>query len=261
MIRKFGGLILKKQISGQVSWQWYDQTQGIVQWNFKNTGNTTTSFILQRGASLNGQQFEDYIFGQAFNVMYLYNGQQFGTYLLQSPPQPLVDQGVQNNSPPMAVVDSPNGRSICFIFTLAPNQEWSMLEGGFQDGITPSNPVLIPVTVKDPNPVTLCDTYNPEQCQGYNQQAGTNLPCPPNPWQITSIIMKTDQNIPILISDQITDGQCTQQNSPKNQCIQQIEEGLNKDNFSEILDGIICLLDYLGMDIKDVVKRRKLLSL
>lgn len=241
----YGGLLLQKKVSGSVDWTWYDQSQGIVQWNLENTGNTIGSFILQRGASLAGVQMEDYVFGQAFNVMYLYNGNLFGTSLLQEPPTPLINNGVENNSPPMAVVDSPTGRSICFIFTLSPGQKWSMLEGGFQNGIVPSNPILIPVSIKSKTPVVLCDSYNSEQCQGYNQQTGSNLPCPPNPWQIKSIIMETNVNIPILIQDTITDGPCS--SSPQPNCDQLIEQGFqelengNSSGIALIFSGMMCL--------------------
>lgn len=255
-VMRFGGLILQKKVSAEVSWKWYDQSQGIVEWDFKNTGTATASFLLQRGASLAGQQFEDYIFGQAFNVMYLYNGSLFGTSLLQSPPVSLVNNGIETNSPPMAVVDSPGGRFIAFIFTLYPGEEWSMLEGGFQGGITPSNPVLIPVTVKNASPTVLCDLYNTEQCQGYNQQSGSNLPCPPNPWQISAIIMQTDVNVPILIKDQITDGACSSPPpNPGNQCVQQINDGLNSGNFDEVMEGIICLIETFGIDTKALFKK------
>ena len=204
---KFGGLLRPRVAQGEVSFTGPD-SNGVVVWTFKNTGTQAGSWLLQRGASLGGQQFEDYVFGQAFNVVYLYNPSAFGTSLLQAPPTPLVDEGYANNSPPMAVVDAPSGRSICFIFTLAPGQSWSMEEGGFSNGVVPSNPVLIPVTVEDGTARTFCDAWNSEQCQGFNQQAGTSLPCPPNPWQISSILMQTSVSIPIIIQDTIADGPC-----------------------------------------------------
>ena len=250
---KFGGILQKKVAQGSVTFSGPD-SNGIVTWTFKNTGNATGSWLLQRGASLAGVQFEDYVFGQAFNVVYLYNGSLFGTSLLTAPPTPLVDNGVNNNSPPMAIVDSPSGRSICFIFTLSPGQTWSMLEGGFSGGIVPSNPVLIPVTVENPNPQPFCDAWNSEQCQGFNQQTGSNLPCPPNPWTIQSILMQTDVNIPILIQDTITNGACTSGGGGGQQtCLQQIEDGISSGNLEEIIEGIICYLEQAGMSVTEFV--------
>ena len=240
----YGNLLKPKIAVGEVSFSGPD-ANGIVVWTLKNTGNQTGSWILQRGASLGGQQFEDYVFGQAFNVMYLYNYNLFGTSLLIGTPSPLTDNGTSNNVPPMAVVDAPTGKSICFIFTLAPGQVWSMEEGGFTNGITPSNPQLIPVTEKQISSLTHCDTYQPSQCQGYNQQVGTNYPCPPNPWQIMSIEMLTDVAIPILTQDTITEGSCSSGGSGGSggsDCIAQIEAGLEAGNLQEILTGFECLI-------------------
>ena len=238
MKNKFGELLSKHVQSATVSFSGPD-SNGIVVWTFKNTGNTTGSWLLQRGASLAGQQFEDYVFGQAFNVMYLYNGSLFGTELLTAPPVPLVDNGAANNSPPMSLINSPSGMSICFVFTLAPGQTWSMEEGGFSNGVVPSNPQLIPVTVANPAPSYWCDSWNSEQCQGFNQQTGNNLPCPPNPWTISTILMQTDISIPILIQDTFTEGQCSSGNS--NPCLQQIIQGFDTGNVEEIIAGIYCL--------------------
>jgi hypothetical protein len=91
---------------------------GTVTWTFKNLGAQVGSWVLQRGAAKGGTTFEDYVFGQAFNVVYLFHPAQFGTALLRSPPEPLVDRGADGNTAPMAVVVSPSGRSICFVFTL-----------------------------------------------------------------------------------------------------------------------------------------------
>ena len=241
----FGSVLKPKVAVGEVSFSGPD-ANGLVVWTFKNTGNNTGSWILQRGASEGGQQFEDYVFGQAFNVMYLYNESLFGTSLLIGSPTPLVDNGAPNNVAPMAIVDAPTGRSICFIFTLAPGQVWFMEEGGFTNGITPSNPRLIRVTVKDTPTLTHCDTYQSSQCQGYNQQVGTNYPCPPNPWQISSIEMQTDVAIPILTQDTITDGPCGSGSSGgsggASECIAQIEAGLESGDLQEIMSGFECLI-------------------
>lgn len=255
MTVKFGGLLKPHVAQGEVSFSPPD-AQGIVVWSFKNTGNTVGSWLLQRGASMAGQQFEDYIFGQVFNICYLYNGSLFGTSLLTAPPQPLVDNGTTNNSPPMALVDAPSGKSICFIFTLAPGQTWSMEEGGFSNGITPSNAQLIPVTVENGTAQQYCDAWNSEQCQGFNQQTGNNLPCPPNPWTISTILMQTTDSIPILIQDTFTDGACSSSGGGGGgqSCLQQIEQGIASGNASEIIAGIECLLSTGAVSAYSVIR-------
>ncbi len=263
MTPSFGGLKYPSTAApaqGHVSFTGPD-ANGLVTWTLKNTGGTTGSWILQRGASLAGQQFEDYVFGQAFNVIYLYNGVAFSTSLLVAPPTPLVDQGTLNNSPPMAIVDAPSGCSICFVFTLTPGQTWSMEEGGFSGGIVPSNPQLIPVSVKDPSVQTFCDSYQSEQCQGYNQQAGTNFPCPPNPWQIQGILMSTTVDIPILVPDSITTGPCASPPSPSSQCQTQLEQAVTEfeqGNFGQGLDDLFLALEcYISTGVisrEDVVR-------
>ena len=250
MIRQFGDLLKPRVAEGQVSFSGPD-ANGIVTWQFTNKGNVTGSWLLQRGASLEGQQFEDYIFGQAFNIIYLNNSSAFGTSLLQAPPLPLIDKGTQNNAPPMSIIFSPNGVFIAFVFTLDGGQTWSMEEGGFSGGITPSNPILIPVSVKNAIASSFCDSWQNMQCQGYNQQAGTNLPCPSNPWQISSISMETTQDVPILITDSITSGNCSAQPQPS--CIQQIEQGLAGGNIEMIVQGIVCIFETGALDVKKLI--------
>ncbi len=181
---------------------------GTVTWTFTNPGSHVGSWVLQRGAAQGGTPFEDYVFGQAFNVVYLFNPDRFGTHLLRSIPSPLVDQGADNNTAPMGVVASGETHSICFLFTLAPQQTWSMREGGFSNGVRPVSPVLVPVTVASPFPQPFCYAWRPEQCEGYNQQVGSSLPCPPNPWTIEGLLFRATQRIPNLAADRFTPGAC-----------------------------------------------------
>ena len=207
---RFGDLLrplADAQPAGEVTVSGPD-TSGTVTWTFKNPALRVGSWVLQRGATKNGTPFEDYVFGQSFNAVYLFNPAQFGTALLRSIPESLPERGTDNNTAPMGVVASPAGRSICFIFTLGPGQTWSMREGGFSNGLRPVSPVLVPVNVSSPFPQTFCYAWRPEQCQGYNQQAGSALPCPPNPWTIQSLLFSTAKQIPVLVADRITEGAC-----------------------------------------------------
>ena len=60
--RSVSGLV--QQSSVTVSWSWFDQSQGIVEWTFTNQGSQRESVILLR----NG-----YYFGGAFGPVYLAN--------------------------------------------------------------------------------------------------------------------------------------------------------------------------------------------
>ena len=252
MAVKFGDMLKPRVAQGEVSVSAPD-SNGIVVWKFKNTGNTTGSWLLQRGASMGGTQFEDYLFCGAFSPLYLYNGSLFGTELLAAPPTPLVDKGTANNSMPMAVINTPSGRTIAFIFTLSPGQVWSCEEGGFSGGVTPSNPKLIPVTVENGTPQTFCWHYNSEQCQGYNQQTGSNLPCPPNPYQISSILMQVTESVPILFNDPITDGACSGSGTPPS-CLQMIQQGIADNDMQEVLAGLQCLMEQEFLSVFDVIE-------
>ena len=185
----------------QVSWKWYDQSQGIVEWTFTNTGKEVESAILVRGVGLNNQCLEPYIFGEAFFPLYHYDfNVPFTTAV-----QPLTDNGVENNAPPLGVLSLPNGQTtVGFIFTLSPGQSWSMLEGGFANTAGPCNATMYPATPVSSTPSCYSISYNVVmQCMQYNLQAGTNYPCPPNPFQVNSILWNVPQ-VPILFQDNIT---------------------------------------------------------
>jgi len=103
-----------------VTWEWYDKSQGIIKWTFTNTGKAQESVILLR----NG-----YYFGGAFWPVYVANPEFGVTWMTEV--KPLVDNGAENNAPPIAPVTFSNGYTqVLFVFTLSGGQTWSMLEGG-----------------------------------------------------------------------------------------------------------------------------------
>jgi len=201
-----GELLAKKILSAIVSWQWYDQAKGVVKWVFTNNGSMTGSWVLVRAAEQGGEILENYVFGSAYFPIYSYNASQFGSHFLTSAPTPLIDSGVENNSPPLAVIQTPHGYAVAFVFTLSPGQTWSMLEGGFGGEVEPANPVLADVTYTGVGAQTWCVTYDPEQCGGYNTQSSTNLPCPPNPYRFTSILLQCKQDLPQVFQDKFDPG-------------------------------------------------------
>jgi hypothetical protein len=79
---------------------------------------------------------------------------------------------------------------------------------------------------------------------------GDNLPCPPNPWTITTILMQTTAGIPILIQDTFTEGACSSSGGGQS-CLQMIEDGILTNNTQEVIDGILCLTDqgFFGADV------------
>jgi len=172
-----------------VSWSWFDQSQGIVEWTFKNLGSSKESVILLR----NG-----YYFGGAFGPVYLANSTPlcstctgsngFGVSWIYTQPveggvslvngsiPPLVDHGSPAaNAPPMAPVQFPSGEwlNFAFIFTLNPGQTWSMLEGGFST-LTPPYPQGV-YQVSLGYGGSICVGYDPQRVKDWDAQTGTNL--------------------------------------------------------------------------------------
>ena len=256
---KFGDLLLPRAgtAQGTVSFTGPDPN-GLVKWTLQNTGSAPGSWVLKRGAAIGGVTFEDYVFGQAFNVIYLNNPNVFGVRLLSVPPTPLVDVGAEANVPPMGIVDAPTGRSICFVFTLAPGQTWSMFEGGFSGGVTPTNPVLVPVTVKDAAAKAYCDEWNSEQCAGFNSQADTNYPCPPNPWSIEGILLETSAEVPIYVADTITTGPCSSAPSPCSaqltKAVGEIEAGDFESGIEDLFAALFCFIDGGAVSLERVLR-------
>ena len=237
-----GGLInqtVKRDISLNlnISWEWENQDKGTVKWTFSNTGNSIGSGILFRAT---------YPFGNAFWPIYEENpafDTKFTTMAI-----PLVDQGTENNSPPLAVIKTPSGSLfVAFVFTLDAGQTWSMIEGGFSSELTPDyngKPFVIPATRVDVN--TFLIHWNEEQCAGYNQQARTNLPCPTNPLNITAAVLSINENIMPLFNDTIMTSQ-----EANSSCVQLILDGLEYDNVSEAIAGVECAFGELSKAIKD----------
>ena len=251
------GIVLKTA-SGTVNWEWYDQSQGLVKWTFANTGNKQGSYVLMRGAAQGTQNSTvieaAYVFGTAFNAIYLANPEDFGTHLMTEV-SPLVDKGITANSPPMALVtDSSGNRMIAFIFTLGAGQEWSMLEGGFTAGYQPATPTLVPV--KFDKVATYCWAWNSIQCEGYNEQSGTNLPCPANPLTISTASFTAEVPLEPEFIDQINDGNCdagtgkSSGSAGAKTCILQILKGIENQDTEDVIAGIECLLGTLDLTEK-----------
>ncbi len=200
MERIVGGIIREKNFvttGVDVSWAWESQTNGTVKWTFKNLGSTDISFLLFR----NG-----YYFGNAFWPVYL-NNPQFNESFASSL-TPLINNGSSNNSAPLGIANFPNGKKIvCFVFTLAPKQVWSMLEGGFSTSMEPSGFSALTVDVTGTS--RFCITYDETQVVDWDNQTGTGYKgYSPNPSSFTSVLVNCKGTYVQLFKDIIVDGQC-----------------------------------------------------
>ena len=241
-----GGLILpKKRVAStdvQVSWEWYEQNHGVVKWTFSNLGDSVASGLLFRAT---------YPFGNAFWPIYEENPAFDTRFTLMA--TPLVDNGAENNSPPLAIFKNPDGSMfVAFVFTLNAGESWSMLEGGFVDGMTPdydgTTPVFIPASRISSG--TFIINWIPEQCQGYNQQAGTSLPCPANPLSISSAVFSINAQVHPLFNDIINPGA-----SPMPSCTDMVIWGLDTGNVDDIVAGLVCAFGDVGKEIKDAIRK------
>ena len=240
-----GGLLLaKKHVSStevQVSWEWYDQSQGVVKWTFVNMGDSVSSGLLFRAT---------YPFGNAFWPIYEDNPAFATSFTLMA--APLIDNGAENNSPPLAIFKNPDSSMfVAFLFTLDAGQSWSMLEGGFVDGMTPdydSTPMFVPAVRQSSG--TFIINWDPEQCQGYNAQAGTSLPCPSNPLSVSSGVFTISQQVAPLFNDIIQSGS---QGTPS--CLDMIVEGVDTGNVDSVIEGLVCAFGDVGKEISSVLKK------
>jgi len=275
---------LTQQSSVTVSWSWFDQSQGIVEWTFTNQGSQRESVILLR----NG-----YYFGGAFGPVYLANstplcstctnGKGFGTSWIYAEPiqggvslvngqiPPLVDHGSPAaNAPPMAPVKFSNGQwlNFAFIFTLDPGQTWSMLEGGFSTLMPPQPQGVYPVSLGYVGPT--CVGYDPQRVNDWDAQTGTNLQgySPnPNTFNIATVIAQSAPYDVLPFNDPpIQLSACSQpspspQPSPQpspspspTQCIDEILQAIAlyptnpQQATTDLVEGIICILDTLDVD-------------
>ena len=197
-----GGIILTSDMKAKsqnvnVSWTWYNQSQGTVKWTFTNNFSTEKSFLLYRNS---------YYFGNAFWPVYI-NNPQFNEKFAVSV-KPLTDNGTANNSAPLCIAEFKDGKEIvCFLFTLSPGQEWSMLEGGFSETFPPSDYSASLVNVNAA--AEFCIQYDPTQVTDWDQQTGTTYAgYSPNPSMFQSLLAHAETKYVSLFNDVIKKGKC-----------------------------------------------------
>lgn len=224
------GWIEKQYVTA--SWTWYDQSQGLVKWTFLNPGSSVKSVILYRSG---------YYFGNAFWPVYEANsefGTQFATELA-----PLVDNGVENNSPPLAVIDMGGNYIVAFVFTLSPGQTWSMLEGGFVDGVTPTDVTTFDVVSSQTR--QMCVGYSTEQVTAWDQQTGTSLQgYSPNPSTFNVVVANVVAPFVSLFNDPITSGGCAS-SAPQPKCEIYLNEAIGYLDSGNMISAIVYLFKYI----------------
>lgn len=168
-----------------ISWQWQDEGNGLIEWTFDNNDAKDHSVVLYRSG---------YYFAGAFWPIYVNNGM---TKWLTSI-SPLQDRRVDQNSPPLAPVEFPDDhKQIMFIFTLSPQQKWSMLEGGFVNGAGPTGIRLFEVLPIDSAATDYCIGYDNKQAIDWDAQTKTTMkPYEPNPETFKTMMFRIQPGAP-----------------------------------------------------------------
>lgn len=118
-----------------------------------------------------------------------------------------------SNSPPLGIVDFGQGRmNASFIFTIAPNSTWSMLEGGFSVNMTPSGIDLYEVTIEKSG--QFCIGYDTQRVADWDNQTQTTLKgYSPNPSAFNTLELLPESDAPYDVlpyTDSVTEGPCPQ---------------------------------------------------
>ena len=254
------------------TWQWYNEGQGVVQWNYKNDDTVPHTIVNLR----NG-----YYFGGAFWPVYYANSNGRGASATNPADNfgvdwataldPLKDNGVLNNAPPIGIVDFGSGkRTVNFLFTIEPESTWSMLEGGFSALMTPSGLSAYEVALE--KSAQFCVGYDPTRVSDWDTQTGTSFQgySPnPNAFDIAEVTIETDAPFDVLpFTDSIVDGPCTGTTPPPpppppspQQCISDIVIGIEDlvagqtdQGLQEIANGIQCLFATGVLNIEKSMK-------
>lgn len=218
--------IAKATTAMGISWQWYDESQGLIQWTFSNPTDQQQSVVLER----NG-----YYFGNAFWPVYEANPG-FATSFA-SAVTPLVDNGVTDNSPPLFVGEVDGRYGIYFLFTLSPGQTWSMLEGGFSGTELPIGISLHSVTSLALKAMSI--GYAEAQVTDWNQQSNESLSgYSPNPETFTALVGQIDGTYITLFNDPISAGTSAGSSS---------YVGIEFKKILGDIERAIALMDYTGL--------------
>jgi hypothetical protein len=229
---KIAGLISKQLIENpiKVNYTWYDRPEGIIQWNFENTGSTERSFILLRGITENNKVSEIYAFGDAFYPLYYKN---FNVDFVTKP-EPLANISAKTNSAPLAVIENSDSTLlVAFLYTLSGGSKYSVLEGGWK-GIEPGGVKI--VLAKYCGAKDFSIEYEKKQCTLYNEESQTDYGCPDDPFKVKSALLTVNNSIKPLFHDIIStvkDGNCSKM----------LENAMKTGNVNDYYNALQCMLD------------------
>lgn len=248
-------MIIYKDVSKsdmEVTWEWYDKPNGDIKWTFANNTDTQKSCVLLR----NG-----YYFGNAFWPVYYANAQFKEKFALKA--EPLADESTQSNSPPLFVGEVNGKYIVAFLFTLSAGQEWSMIEGGFMDGVEPQGISLHDVTSMDVR--HMCIGYDEKQVSDWDQQTDTTLKgYTPNPESMDVLVGTIGGAYIQLFDDPISVGDC-ESSKPAPNCDGEFNTAIAAFQSGNIYNGIKDFMDFIDCkfhigtekdDIFEAIKHR-----
>ena len=261
--RTIGDLIRRKTVAPKASasvtvdWTWSNESQGLVQWSFKNNSTEQVAFTLFR----NG-----YYFCGAFGASIYVSNPEFGISYAPTV-TPLTDQGAQYNTPPLGIINFPTP-IVCFVFVLAPGASYSVLEGGFSSLVPPNGATIYEVT--NPVPGTYCIGYDPASVTQWNLQTGENLSgYSPNPSPFAAISWTPSSGSPNTVEFPVTvsTGPCTSTPTPNNctSFLDQASLAFQAGDYLRALEAVVgfifCMTDSgaigLGTVLKAVVEEAR----
>jgi hypothetical protein len=188
----------------EAGWAWYEKSQGVVAWAFRNADSSRHSMILLRNS---------YYLGDAYWSIYSSNPG-FRTSFLNgsAPPRPLAGSNVPQNAAPLGLVqfDGFQQAIVCFVITLSPGQAWAMLERDFGQFATPSG-----VAIYDATPLAsgeYCIASDPRAVGDWDDQTRTRLAAyTPNPSTFNTWLFQAENSAPysrVFAGDAIASGRC-----------------------------------------------------
>ena len=188
----------------EAGWAWYERSQGIIAWAFRNSDPTQRTVVLLR----NG-----YYFGNAFWAVYC-SSPGFQTSFLDgnATPQPLAETGLTRNTAPLALAQfgSSSQAIVCFVITLSPGQAWGMLERGYGRIAGPSG-----IGLYEASPLTgtdFCIGYDRRAVVEWEEQTRTGLTAfRPNPSTFNTWLFQAEGTAPyrrLFPGDSVVSGRC-----------------------------------------------------
>jgi len=183
----------------EVSWTWFNQTSGIVVWQFYNPTSSERAVVLNRGAKGNNSIIESYTFGGAYTFAYLGNG------LATLAPGPYPTLEASPSVLPVAIIDK-SDPDIGFLFTIRAGGTVSVEEGGFVN-LEPFCDSVPDVSFAENADVNITYAKSVMCEEYYFQEGSSNVMCSSNPlvttWPIYQVAngSVTGQNYIIMDSN------------------------------------------------------------